>query len=315
MIKSYHPVLDNECFQRALKPFIIQVVAPASGIRQDKLACLQQLAQLQLDFSCCQLNDHISYHSSTDAQRLAQLTQALYDNRPQSIIWALRGGYGSARLIEQLNQRPAPLKEKPFIGFSDLTALNLFFSQQWQWRCVHGAGLSQFLDAQYDANNYLKIADLLTQSGPQTVLDDIVPFNAMARDINELNGCLTGGNLTLVEQSIGTVWQIQTKDKILFLEEIGEKGYRIDRSLYHLYQAGLLQQAKAILLGEFLNQDNDKDIPMALERFAKETPIPVYKSSQFGHGVMNYPLRYNTPMSLQATETLGHFVLLEKKNN
>ena len=103
---------------------------------------------------------------------------------------------------------------------------------------------------------------------------------------------MQGGNLTIVESSIGTRWQIETAGALLFLEDVGEKGYRIDRSLNHLRQAGLLNHVEGIIFGECSGPD-EKGIRVAIERFAHETPIPVYQTDQFGHGQINYPIMYH----------------------
>ncbi len=293
-------ILDDFYFQDALKPYVIQVVAPASGVHTEKINQLQALESLNIDLSLSTLQEEISYHSNSDELRFQQLKKAVLDESPNTLIWALRGGYGSARLIERLNDLPKPPQEKTFIGFSDNTALHLFFSKQWHWSCIHGSGFSQILDPNQDPQNFIKIADILTKKGSGASID-LIPFNDKAFRSTPIQGLLTGGNLTLVENSIGTLWQIQTQDKILFLEEIGEKGYRIDRSLLHLHQAGLLNQVKAIVLGEFLHALQDSDIAVALQRFAKDVPIPVYKSNQFGHGKLNYPLIYNSMAQIQTS--------------
>lgn len=117
----------------------------------------------------------------------------------------------------------------------------------------------------------------------------------------------------MIQTSIGTAWQIQSAGKILFLEEVGEKGYAVDRTLNHLKQAGLLKNVRAIIFGQFLAPRDEKEvvaseyISLALERFAKETSIPVFKNEQFGHGSINYPIIYNAKSDIIPNETPQEF--------
>jgi muramoyltetrapeptide carboxypeptidase len=120
-------------------------------------------------------------------------------------------------------------------------------------------------------------------------------------------GDLAGGNLTLVENSIGTCWQIQTTKKIIFLEEINEQGYRVDRSLNHIRQAGLLVDVAAIVLGDFTHEKEGRlNIDYALARFAQEITIPIYQSKQFGHGFRNHPLIYNSPATISRANNITY---------
>lgn len=282
----------------------IHVIAPASGISSEKLDALRKL-NLNLIIPpeiLAVKNQTLPYHANTDEKRLEQLKLALLDPS-DSIIWILRGGYGCARLLDELRILPVPKHQKIVIGFSDVTALHLFLSQQWGWKTIHGSGISQLLDVAQDPENFLRIAEICEDISnfsrlPEKIFSDLFPMNALAKKQNALSGNFTGGNLTLVETSIGTHWQIQAAGKILFLEECGEKGYRIDRSLYHLYQAGIFSHVKAIILGQFYltNETEDETIVMALNRFSEmmeKQGIPVYKTNQFGHQNMNYPWCYS----------------------
>ena len=298
---SYNAAACNPLFYQALSSHNIKVVAPASGCSFDLIDKLSALPNLNIDIHAAIVNQDNVFHSSCDLERFKQLKSALYSPAENTIIWTLRGGYGSARLIDMMSQLPPPKQEKIFIGYSDNTALHLFLSQQWNWKTIHASGLTQILDAAQDPQNYLKIAEIIAQSVSSQTMKNLRPMNAEAKQSNIISGQLTGGNLTLVENSIGTSWQIQTCGKILFLEEVSEKGYRIDRSLNHLRQANLFTDVKAILFGEFISKPKDDSIHFALARFAEDVHIPVYKTNQFGHGKKNYPLVYNAKAEIRST--------------
>jgi muramoyltetrapeptide carboxypeptidase len=303
--KLINSVINNQFFCQTLANRTIKTIAPASHIENQSIAKLRTLKPLQLIIPKNLLSRSITYHANTDDIRFSLLKSALASRSSQDIIWALRGGYGSARLIERLLKLPKPSKEKLFIGFSDLTALHLFLSQQWQWKTIHGSVLTGLLDPSNNPNNYLKLAEII--AGKKTLqIEHLQPFNKQANLIKKIRGRLTGGNLSLIQTSIGTSWQIKSSGKIVFLEDTNEKGYQIDRMLNHLTQAGIFRNTKAIVFGDF---GDDPQIDFALKRFALESVIPVFKTDQFGHRSNNFPLVYNSqatliPIKNQKTSTL-----------
>ncbi len=306
---AFNPIVNNLHFQKAFQKRKIELVAPASSTDPEMIEALQTTPKLNIQVPDNLIEKNIIFHANSDENRFLQLKKALYDKSPHTIIWTLRGGYGSARLIDYLNQCPKPKTEKTFIGFSDITALHLFLSQTWGWKTIHGSGLAKILDANQDPQNFERIAAIVSKSQKTLTLHPLIPLNTAASKTKKISGRITGGNLSIVQTSIGTPWQIKTHGKILFLEEVGEKGYRIDRILNHLKQTGLLKKVRAIILGQLILPDDPKDasaaetITVAIERFAKETSIPVFKNHQFGHGQINYPIVYQTKSDIIASES------------
>ena len=282
----------------------IYLVAPASGIALDRLQALKSaLRDAQVIIPDQLITSESLFHASSDENRFQQFMAACTDETTDGIVWALRGGYGSARLLARLQQAVKPPRKKIFIGCSDNTALHLFLSQHWQWAGIHGAGLAQCIEEESrDAANFSRLLEIINRDVKQQTFDALLPMNHLARTSLVITGPLQGGNLTLIENSIGTGWQAQTAGTILMLEDTGEKGYRVDRSLLHLKQAGLLHGVRAVVLGEFLTPDST-GIAYALQRFADEIDIPVYKTSLFGHGKINYPFVYGARAELALTET------------
>jgi muramoyltetrapeptide carboxypeptidase len=136
---------------------------------------------------------------------------------------------------------------------------------------------------------------------PQTVFAELAPLNAAARRRQRIVSRLTGGNLTVLQSTLGTALQ-RRPSGILFLEDIGERGYRIDRMLEQLRQAGVLRHLKAIVLGTFLGgaeSDGGNLGPAVLERFAQELSIPVLSGIQAGHGTCQRPVFLHTPAELR----------------
>src|SRR5690606_34603691 len=131
---------------------------------------------------------------------------------------------------------------------SDITALNIFLVQQWHWATLHASLAIDYLAPESIA----LLKQVLLGEINHLVFTGVEPLNALATQDQLIEGVITGGNLTLVQTSIGTAWQLNTQDKILLLEETNERGYRVDRMLEHLYQTKLFAQAKAVILGDFI---------------------------------------------------------------
>jgi muramoyltetrapeptide carboxypeptidase len=272
---------------------IVDIIAPAGFSGPERLVkAVAELskwglvARTNIDFSSFH-----PYHSDEDEVRFNDLKNALYSD--SKIIWCLRGGYGSARLLEKLSKLKKPKTSKILIGYSDITALHLFLNQKWGWTSIHGPMITSFSDAQFDKKCLSEIKNLLTSNKDQKEFK-LIPLNPLAETLKtKISGDLIGGNLAIVQSLIGTKFQLKAKDNIVFLEDVNEKGYQIDRMLNHLLMSGDLAKAKAIVLGDFSGGDEsggENYVAFALTRFALVQKIPVYRSSEFGHGKTNRPL-------------------------
>ncbi len=291
---------NNAEFINLLKDTKITVVAPASGASNEILSNLRNIASLKLNIPNYCFKGKSLFHSSDDQTRLLCLEKALTD-QSNNVIWALRGGYGSAKLIPDLQRLKKPIKEKFFIGFSDMTALHIFFSQEWGWKTIHGNGIVEILKPTKDRQNFTKIAKIISGKETQAKIKGLSALNLAAKSSKIVTGNLTGGNLSIVQTSIGTSWQIKTANKILFLEDVYTKPYQLDRILYHLKQAGLLERVNAIIFGTCGN-DNEAII-RTLTDFAATLKIPIFKTNRFGHERVNDPIIYNTDTKIIVTDS------------
>lgn len=283
---------NNAEFIALLKDIRLNIVAPASGVSNELLSDLQHINSLNLNIPKNCFNEKNSlFHANSDEIRYKCLEKALLDDGTK-VIWALRGGYGSAKLIHNLQKLKKPAQEKFFIGFSDITALHIFLTQEWGWKTIHGNGIVEVLNKDKDRQNFIKIAKIISGKETEATIQGLVPLNSEAKLSKLITGKLTGGNLTLVENSLATEWQIKPLGKMLFLEDVGIKPYQLDRSLYHLKQAGIFNQVNAIIFGSC---DNDnQDIMNVLNDFASHLKVPVFKTNRFGHERLNDPIIYNT---------------------
>ncbi len=282
-----HPILKDRRFLQAFFSHAIHLIAPASSGSPDILRALGELSELNIHIPKSLLAKGIPYHANSDQERLRLFKAAIRDPKTD-ILWALRGGYGSARLIEQLAKMKKPKKEKYFIGSSDITALHLFLSQHWGWKTIHASGLQGLFNPTLSLTTFKALADILTHQYP-ILLKNLKPLNEKAATRRKITGELTGGNATLVQNSMGTCWEMDPQKKIIFLEDVNEPAYKIDRLLLHIKQAGGFNAAKAIVFGDF---SGPSDTTFTLKRFAQEIKLPVFKTNQFGHGQKNHPLIY-----------------------
>ena len=177
-----------------------------------------------------------------------EFLHAALDHNSAAMI-ALRGGYGSTYLLDPSLKAKLPAP-KCLVGYSDLTSLQIYLWQSAGWPTFYGpmivAGLHRGPGAPYgyDENSFLQA---LTNSEDGWTLD----LDAEILASGEAQGILLGGCLTLLQTSLGTPWELDTRDAILILEDTGMRPYQVDRALMHLLQAGKFTGVRAIILGEF----------------------------------------------------------------
>jgi len=287
----------------------VRVVAPASPVEEDALrrgcAELERLG-LQPRWDPRVLARQ-GYFAGSPEERLAKLLMALEEGSSRAIFCA-RGGYGSAYLLDRFEPRriKAP---KAFVGFSDVTVLQLFLWRKKKWVTFYGPMIAAGLDrganvaGGYDSESF---EQALKQSSHGWKLDlggETMAFGAA-------DGLLLGGCLTLVEDTLGTPWEIETRGAILLLEDCGMKPYQVDRALLHLRQAGKFAGIRAVLLGEFPQCDPPAGSPTVrevCERIFGPLKIPVVWAAPIGHtprAMLTIPLGVRARLVAQGTGCL-----------
>jgi muramoyltetrapeptide carboxypeptidase len=273
---------------------VVDIVAPSSKCHPSVLDNIKQLIEsweLQCHIPDDLFGDSLLY-ANTDEKRFAHLKHALLNNTSKA-IWCLLGGYGATKLIPMLSQIKPPVRPKIFIGFSDSTALHIFLQKEWRWSTIHGPSGYQAALNKVSPDSVSKLKNILFNKDYSLSYNQIVPLNQFAKNHSQICTTIIGGNLHLIQASIGTSWQIKTTNKILFIEEINERAYRIDRALAHLSQAGVFDQVKAILFGDFIDRgepDGRFLVQETINEFANHCSLPVLQISNVGHGPINNPL-------------------------
>lgn len=239
----------------------------------------------------CFLNWH--GFAGSDQERAEALNRLFADDSIDAIM-AMRGGFGSIRILDQINYSVIKKNPKIFIGFSDITSLHMAFFSQVQLQTIHGPmAISNF--AQKDditAQSLFSLAEGQTE----TLLSELnILKNGTAK------GTLIGGNLTVLMSGLDTKYDVDFKGKILFLEDIGEASYRIDRMLTQLLLMDRLQELKGIILGNFKNcnsSGNELSLQEIFEEKFSRFNIPVVYNATVGHCTPKLSLPLGTEVLL-----------------
>ncbi|MCG8388174.1 MAG: LD-carboxypeptidase [Cytophagales bacterium] len=237
------------------------------------------------------------YFAGTDRQRLSDLQEMINDDRVKAIFCA-RGGYGITRILDDLDLSALRRTPKWIIGFSDITALHLALNRM-DLESIHG-----FMPVQFEYMN----ASSSIKSLEKLLFEDRGMIEAESHALDrqgKAEGQVVGGNLSLLVDSLGTASEVQTAGKLLFLEEVDEYLYKIDRMLTHLKRAQKLDRLEGLVIGDF-SQMKDTQIPlgMSIEELimdrVKEYSYPVAFNFAIGHEIPNYsiPLMRNTSLEV-----------------
>jgi muramoyltetrapeptide carboxypeptidase len=242
--------------------------------------------------------------SNSDEYRFESFKKAM--NNPKSkVVWCLRGGYGSIRILPNVEKMAKPKKEKILIGLSDISSLQAVINQKWKFSCLHSALVDRFALEKLTEHNILEIKQALSDPEFKMKFSNLKSLNKAATSGKKISSSVVGGNLMVVTSTLGTPSQLKTKNKIIFLEELSERAYRVDRCLEQMKQAGLFKEAKAVVFGDFTSCDEpnkDNFIEDVLNKFSRDLKIPVFKGIENGHGVLQRPLFFNTEAHLTCND-------------
>ena len=227
----------------------IGIISPASPEAVDSIKA--GISTLQsLGFNVKEGN-HIyekwGYLAGSDEARAKDIMDMFLDKDVDMILW-VRGGYGSMRLLPLIDYMLIKENPKIFMGFSDATCFINYLSQKCSLTTFHGPMVNSKFENQHTLSSFL--FTIMNGYKPYIITNPpSIEANCLIK--GEASGQLVGGNLALLAATMGTPYEIDTKDKILFIEEVGEEPYTIDRMLTQLLLGGKLQQCKGFILGQF----------------------------------------------------------------
>lgn len=290
-----------------MKGFVFGLVAPAGPVRD--LAHLDRALARMIGLGWrykegLTIRSRQGFFAADDAVRLQDLMN-MYLDEEVTHIWCVRGGYGSSRIVEKFSDiigAVGPLK--PIIGFSDLTVFHscLFghpvVSSRPGSKGYHGPMLLSLLGREsvdeFSLTNFIR---MLEKTGKDIDLGNAQPLVA-----GQATGLLVGGNLTVCAALCGTRYALNSAARgqlILFLEDVGEPPYRIDRCLVQLRQSGLFDHLSGVILGDFDVERSDyKEIQEVVRAHFTSLSVPVVVDALIGHGAQNVTIPYGQAVEL-----------------
>lgn len=283
----------------------VALIAPASAVPEERLkAAVDFVRSLDLEpvlYPSCYFANRHGYLAADDTQRAAELNAAFADDSIDG-IWCIRGGYGSHRLLPLLDFDAICAHPKRFLGYSDVTALHTAFDQDCGFVTWHAIMPS----TEYDVDEW-SLAQLKKAlfGGPSGPLENPPGRPLTALVPGKASGALCGGNLSLLAASLGTPWEIDTRGKLLFLEDIGEKTYRIDSMLTQLRNAGKFDDCAGVILGAWTDcepEDPKKtlELPEIFAELIAPAGKPVIMGLACGHTLPSLALPLGAQAELDA---------------
>jgi len=270
----------------------VALISPSSGLSMDQInKAIDNMNSLGLKPKLGKYADKSNgFLAGTDAERVEDIHWAFTDPSIDA-VWCLRGGYGLSRILPQIDFARIKANPKPFIGYSDITALHVAIHQRTGLVTFHGpVATSTFSEyARTHVVNTLfngTAPDRIT-SAPDNVANTNLLYKTQVVTPGKARGRLIGGNLSLLTAVAGTPYALKdVRGKILFTEDVGEKPYRIDRMFVQLKQSVDLRSCAAIALGIFSDCDAPEGSPSVIDvvkdQFS-DLGIPVIYGLSFGH--------------------------------
>ena len=290
----------------------IGLVCPAGYMAAERVAeCVRVLTEewgYQVKTGKTIGGDSPNYFSGTDQERLADFQEMLDDPSVKAILCA-RGGYGTSRIIDQINFDSFRQQPKWIVGFSDITVLHCHIYRNFKIATLHAPMAGAFNDAGYISKYVQSLRDALEGKWARYTCEPH-PLNRMGEAIGEL----VGGNLAILAHLIGSDSEPKTKGRILFIEDVGEYIYNIDRMLLQLKRAGKLKGLAGLVVGGFTDtKDTErpfgKDVYEVIRDAVDEYDFPVCFDFPVSHAKENLTLKIGAGYKLKITKAR---VLLEE---
>lgn len=280
----------------------VVIVCPASHIKGDIDIGVKTLESWGLTVQVApSVTSQFHQFAGEDSRRTSDLQHALDDPEIKAVI-AGRGGYGSVRIIDNLDFNQFTANPKWLVGFSDITVIHSHIQRQFSIPTIHGQMAKSFADSTFEALETLKNA----------LFGKRVDINYLNTDFpnrsGESEGILIGGNLAILQSVLASVSDVKYDDKILFIEDVGESHYNIDRMLWTLKRADKFNNLKGLIVGGFTSlRDSEPPFGQRFEEIimdkVNEFDFPVAFGFPAGHIDDNRALVLGKKVKLQVEGT------------
>ncbi len=300
----------------------VAIVAPSGIVRTQSLKRgISFLKSLGLEVKIDPLvMNRLGYLAGSDEERAESFMRSWTDPQVKAVI-AARGGYGAMRILPYLDFDTIGQNPKILCGYSDITALHLALWKEIRLITFHGP-VAEIWEPRMNEYDYKIFEQALFGCWPpgHLTLPQDCGEELVILESGRAKGRLVGGNLSLIVSTMGTPWEIDVKGNVLFLEEVGEKPYRVDRMLCQLKLSGKLADALGFCIGSFTNCDPDPERPAftvseILKQYFTGTGKPCIKNIPAGHGEFNATLPLGAKVEINALFESGDSVGIHFKEN
>lgn len=282
----------------------IGIVCPAGFMPREKVnTCIQTLEHwgYKVKIGKTVGGDSATYFSGTDEERLNDFQEMLDDREVKAILCG-RGGYGMGRIIDRINFKGFSKKPKWIIGYSDITVLHCHLYANHGVVSLHAPMAAAFNDEGYK-NQYVQSLQDAIEGKRLDYSVGVHPYNR----VGHAKGQLVGGNLALLAHVIGTSSDFRTKNKILFIEDIGEYSYNVDRMFHQLKRSGKFSKLAGLIIGGFTDmKDTDrpfgKEVYDIIKDIIAEYDYPVSFDFPVSHTDRNYALKMGVPHKFRVSD-------------
>ena len=286
----------------------ISIIAP-SGVLKDYEEYMQKSISLMESWGLnvvlgSTIYESYGHFSSTDINREKDFQNAIDDNKIKA-IWCARGGYGAMRIIDNINYDNLLKNPKWVIGYSDITAIHNDIHNLGV-ESLHGVMCKSLEDISVDDDSINKLKDILFEEGELEYIIEGHEYNI----IGEASGKLVGGNLTLLQSLLQSKSSIDTTNKIIFIEDVGEYLYHIDRMLHSLKRADYFSKCSGLIVGDFTDiKKNEtkfgKNLYEIINEIVEDYNFPVMYGFPAGHGQQNLPLIFGRNVQISVSENIS----------
>ena len=275
----------------------VGLVATSSRISTERIAeCVKCMEDMGYKVKTAANLDTVyaGFMAGTGKERADELNKMFADPEVDAIL-CIRGGDGSSRIMEHLDYELIKNNPKLFVGYSDVTNLHTALTKKCDLVTFHGPMVSSNMVDDFDAETKASFFEAINADGEYEFKNpEGFPIEVLKE--GKATGRLIGGNLSLLSAGIGTPFQIDAKDAIIFIEEVCEPLSKIEKWAFHLRNAGIFNECKGVILGQFTKVENE-DLPefdsiRDFEDVLEGLDIPVLYNVQSGHGkpMMTLPM-------------------------
>lgn len=286
----------------------VGLIAPSGAIRKEgavdrAIAETERMGfRVKVGESC---NARYGYLAGDDEVRARDLNRMFLDDEVDAVV-CIRGGYGTMRILDRLDYAAIAAHPKIFVGYSDITALHIAMLEKAGLATFHAPmAVSDWSGSPLDDFSREAMYRVLMNADPAGALINPPEYPRQTVNPGVCEGQLVGGNLTLIAGTIGTPWELDTTGRIIFIEDVGERTYCLDRMLTQMRLAGMFEKCAGVVFGDFANCPIEyPEFGCSLEEIIRDVVVPcgkpIFTGLRCGHCTSKLTLPFGVKSRLDA---------------